>query len=153
MRWLLVLAAAACDNGDTTPDWSRMIDQPKALPYGDQMRVPPAGTVKRDHVADAGMPAITRALLERGQNRFDIVCATCHGLDGNGDSLVARNMSRRKPPSLHEPRVAALSNDDVHRVITEGYGLMPAYAALLQPADRWAVVAYVKTLDVAWRMR
>lgn len=152
MRWLLVLLAA-CDNGGSTPDWSRMIDQPKALPYGGEMRAPPAGTVRRDWQPDPGMPPITRALIERGRNRYGIVCATCHGTDGNGDSLVARNMARRKPPSLHEPRIAALSNDEVHRVIEDGYGLMPSYAVLLPPADRWAVVAYVKTLDVAWRMR
>jgi mono/diheme cytochrome c family protein len=149
MKALLIVALAACDNGDVTPDWSRMIDQPKILPYG-EMRVPPIGTIQRDWKPAGEMPAITRAVLERGKNRFEIVCAACHGLDGDGDSLVARNMQRRKPPSLHDK---PLSPAQLYTVISEGYGLMPAYAALLMRDDRWAVVAYVRTLDVARRMR
>ncbi len=129
-----------------------MIDQPKLLPYTD-MRVPPAGTVPRDWQPAGEMPAITRALLERGQDRYAIACAVCHGVAGDGDSLVARNMQRRVPPSLHEPRIAALSPERLYGVVTEGYGLMPAYATLLARDDRWAVVAYVRTLELAWRMR
>ena len=151
MRALLLLLVA-CDNGGRTPDWSRMIDQPKPIPYR-AMRQPPAGTVQRGWTPDPGMPPVTRALLERGRDRYGVVCATCHGTDGNGDSLVARNMQRRKPPSLHEPRVAELTTTELEHAIEVGYGLMPSFAALLDRRDRWAVVAYVKTLDLAWRMR
>jgi mono/diheme cytochrome c family protein len=171
---LLIASAAGCDNGDPTPDWSRMITQPKLLPFGttdlfaDQraMRPLPIGTVARETLGDrapraapttpaisdaADVPVpVTRALLERGRARFAIACATCHGVAGDGDTVVARNMQRRRPPSLHEPRIVALSPGALYRVIVAGYGLMPSYAKLVEPADRWAVVAYVRTLALSW---
>ncbi|HET7503345.1 MAG TPA: cytochrome c [Kofleriaceae bacterium] len=167
---------AACDRGEATPDWSRMITQGKLLPFGEAamfpdgraMRPLPAGVVARDRVSDparrtglgaggAELPAvplpITRALLERGRERFAIACAACHGLAGDGDTPVARAMQRRRPPSLHEPRIRALSSGAMYRVIALGYGVMPSYAGLLAPDDRWAVVAYVRTLELAWTAR
>ena len=177
LAWLAAAIAAlgACDNGDALPDWSRMITQPKLLPYGEAamfadgraMRPLPAGTVPRDAIADpairTGQTAagdadrvpvpVTRELLDRGRLRFAIACATCHGIAGDGDSAVARSMQRRRPPSLHEPRLVALTPGAMYRVIVDGYGLMPSYAKLLVPADRWAVVAYVRTLQLAWRVR
>ena len=186
-RAVLAIAAIAalgpvpgCDNGEATPDWSRMITQPRLAPYGDSrrftdafhdgraMRPVPAGTVARDWIADparrtgrtaAGVELdalplpVTRALLDRGRARYAIACAACHGLAGDGDSPVARAMQRRRPPSLHEARIAALAPGALYRVIAEGYGLMPAYATLLAPDDRWAVVAYVRTLELAWTAR
>ncbi len=162
---------AACDNGEPTPDWSRMITQPKLLPYGATdvfadgraMRPIPAGTIARDWIADpvlrTGRTArgdaddipvpVTRALLERGRARFDVVCATCHGVAGDGVSAVARTMQRRRPPSLHEPRLVALVPGALYRVITDGYGVMPSYAKLVPPDERWAVVAYVRTLALS----
>ncbi len=166
MRWLvLVLALGACDNHGATPDWSRMITQPKALPFGGEMRPLPDGVVPRDWIADpelrTGRTAdgkdvqdiplpITRALLDRGRDRFAVTCAACHGIAGDGNSAVARNMERRRPPSLHEQRVLKYSAGALYRVIASGYGLMPSYAALLSVEDRWAVVAYVRTLGMAW---
>jgi mono/diheme cytochrome c family protein len=170
---LAVIAAIGCDNGDPTPDWSRMITQAKLSPYGaselfcDQraMRPIPAGTVAQEQVRDparrtglagdgAALDAvplpITRALLERGRQRYTIACAACHGVAGDGDSVVARNMQRRRPPAFHEPRIAALTPGAMYRVIVDGYGVMPAYASLLAPDDRWAVIAYVRTLALSW---
>jgi mono/diheme cytochrome c family protein len=164
MRWaLLLLAVIGCDNRGSTPDWSRMITQPKVMAYGSTtlfddgaaMRPVPAGTVARlpdGRVAGYGddrPPSIDRALLERGRNRFEIICAACHGVDGDGRSPVARNMQRRRPPSLQEPRLVALTPQAMVRVIADGYGLMPSYATMLPVADRWAVVAYVRTLQLA----
>jgi mono/diheme cytochrome c family protein len=168
--------AAGCDKGDASPDWSRMITQPKLLPYGDSeqfadgraMRPLPAGVVARDWIADpvlrtgrdaagadaAAIPVpVTRALLERGRARYAIACAPCHGLAGDGDSVVARDMQLRRPPSLHESRVVAYTPGALYRIIVAGYGLMPSYASLLTPADRWAVVAYVRTLELSWTAR
>jgi len=176
VAWLAgaIAACAACDNGEALPDWSRMITQPKLLPYGETalfrdgraMRPVPAGAVARDGnpdldgTAGAAMPSgdtlpvpVTRALLDRGRRRFAIACATCHGVAGDGDSPVARAMQRRRPPSLHEPRLVALGPAALYRVIALGYGLMPSYARLLAPDDRWAVVAYVRTLQLAWRVK
>jgi mono/diheme cytochrome c family protein len=169
---LIVLVFAACDNRGSTPDWSRMITQPKLLPYGAAaqfadgraMRPRPSGVVAVDRITDparregrigeqpvAAIPLpITRALLERGRERFDVVCAACHGVAGDGETPVAHAMQRRRPPSLHEPRIAALSPGAMYRVIVDGYGLMPSYTALLSVDDRWAVIAYVRTLELAW---
>jgi mono/diheme cytochrome c family protein len=173
---LLALAGAplgACDNDEITPDWSRMITQPKLLPYGatelfaDQraMRPLPAGVVARERIADpvrrtgrdaAGRDVtevplpITRALLERGRERFAIACAACHGIAGDANTVVAHDMQRRRPPSLHEARIIALSPGALYRVITQGYGLMPSYDTLLSADDRWAVIAYVRTLELSW---
>jgi mono/diheme cytochrome c family protein len=164
---------AACDNGDITPDWSRMITQPKLLPYGasdlfpDQraMRPLPAGVIAREQLADpvrrTGRDAaghdltdlplpVTRALLDRGRERFAIACAPCHGIAGDANTVVAHDMQRRRPPSLHESRIVALPPGALYRVITDGYGLMPSYDTLLAPDDRWAVIAYVRTLELSW---
>jgi mono/diheme cytochrome c family protein len=159
---VLVLAfVCGCDNHGATPDWSRMITQPKLVPYGASsefsdgraMRPLPAGVVPVDYRAEATtfpMP-ITRAVLERGRTRFDVACSACHGLDGAADTPVAHAMQRRRPPSLHEPRITALAPAAMYRVIVDGYGVMPSYAALLAPDDRWAVIAYVRTLELAYR--
>jgi len=162
MKLVVVLALVlACDNHGATPDWSRMITQPKLLPYGATaefpdgraMRPRPSGVVATDWQPDATtFPApITRELLEHGRERFDVACSACHGLDGAAETPVAHAMERRRPPSLHEPRIVALTPAAMYRAITDGYGVMPSYAALLSPADRWAVIAYVRTLELAWR--
>lgn len=168
MRALVLLLLAACDNHGATPDWSRMIDQPKELPYEHAMRPLPTGVIARDWIVDperrTGMTAagvvlvdlpvpVTRALLERGRDRFSITCAACHGLAGDGNTAVAHAMERRRPPSLHDQRLRAESPGDVFRIITVGYGLMPSYAGLLDVDDRWAVVAYVRTLQLSWTAR
>lgn len=171
-RLALGLGAAYLCAGCTTADIDPMERQPKVKPYaestlfadGRAMRPPPAGTVPRERPlegaeAEASAAAlaaedvtalpvpITRALLDRGRNRFDIYCATCHGLVGDGDSVVADKMALRVPPSLHTPRARALTVGALYRVITQGYGVMPSYRAELPLADRWAVVAYVQALQ------
>jgi mono/diheme cytochrome c family protein len=129
------------------------------------MRPLPDGVVARDWIADparrtgrtaAGadvdeLPVpLTRALLDRGRDRFAITCAACHGLAGDGETAVAHAMERRRPPSLHETRIRELAPGALYRVIELGYGLMPSYAGALDVDDRWAVVAYVRTLQLAW---
>ena len=92
---------------------------------------------------------VNRKLLELGRKRFDITCATCHGPVGDGNSIVATQMSLRPPPSLH------LYNDRapgyIFEVISKGFGLMASYAAELTIEERWAVVAYVRALQVSQR--
>jgi mono/diheme cytochrome c family protein len=92
---------------------------------------------------------ITRALLDRGRERFEIICATCHGPRGDGRSEVARHMERRQPPSLLDARVRAFPDGRVFRVAGEGYGFMPGYARDLGVEDRWAVVAYLRALELS----
>ena len=126
------------------------------------MRQPPRGTVPYGPLLDPavatgrgpdGRPVallpvpVDPKLLARGRQRFDITCAACHGVLGDGESQVALNMSLRRPPSLHEFR--DLPDGTIYQIISEGFGLMPSYANELTVQDRWAVVAYVRALQLS----
>jgi mono/diheme cytochrome c family protein len=126
------------------------------------MRPPPAGTVPyrsaidpvvATGIGDDGKPVaaspveVTAATLARGRSRFDIYCAACHGVLGDGESQVALNMSLRKPPSLHAYR--DVGDGYLFRVVSNGFGLMPSYASALGVEDRWAIVAYVRALQLS----
>lgn len=149
---MLAIALAGCD-------WSlqRMIDQPRCepneattlLPGGMCNLQPPADTVPfapGGRAADAPVE-VDAMVIARGQDRYDRFCAVCHGTLADGVSPVAADMQLRPPPSLHEPRLVAASDDRLFQVITAGYGLMPSYADRLPPRDRWAVIAWVRVLQ------
>jgi Cytochrome C oxidase, cbb3-type, subunit III len=91
---------------------------------------------------------ITRDVLTRGQQRFDIYCAPCHDRLGNGDGMVVRRGYRR-PPSYHIDRLRQVPDGYLYDVISNGFGAMPDYAAQIQPRDRWAIVAYVRALQLS----
>jgi mono/diheme cytochrome c family protein len=168
-------------------DWERMIVQPRAQPYqpsayfddGRAMRPIPPGTVAADEVIDqpaltvgrqGGQPVsqvplpATLDLLQHGRATFDTVCATCHGVRGDGQSVVAKKMTLRRPPSLIDPPVTKAPPGRVFQVISQGYGLMPGFAAQIPVEARWSVVAYLRALQIsqganldelppAWRRR
>ncbi len=90
---------------------------------------------------------VTRKLLDLGRKRYDITCGTCHGPLGDGDSIVARQMSLRPPPSLH--RYTAKPAGYIYEVATKGFGMMASYAAELTVEERWAVVAYIRALQLS----
>jgi mono/diheme cytochrome c family protein len=102
---------------------------------------------------------LTRALLERGQQRFAIYCTPCHGLSGGetnpGDSrfgegngmVVARGFTA--PPSFHLERLREAPVGHFYDVITHGWGAMYSYNERVQPADRWAIVAYIRALQLS----
>jgi mono/diheme cytochrome c family protein len=92
---------------------------------------------------------LTRERVESGGKSFDIYCATCHGVLGDGVAQVARNMGLREPPSLVD--LPEYPDGYYYDVITQGYGLMPAYAEKLTPEQRWEVVAYVRALQASQR--
>jgi mono/diheme cytochrome c family protein len=161
---LLLLALTACPRLDPMqrqPKY-RAYQASETSPDGLAMRHPPAGTVPFGPLPDLavatglgpdGRPLEraplqpTAALLARGRNRFEVLCAACHGLLGDGQSQVALNMALRRPPSLHAYR--DVSDGYIYRVISEGFGLMPPYAAELSIEDRWAVVGYVRALQLS----
>lgn len=136
------------------------------FPDGAVMRPPPDGTVPRERRlgppelvdgTSGGRPVsriplrLSMAFLARGRHHFDILCAACHGPAGDGRSPVAEVMALRKPPSLHEDRVRNLPDGSIYRVIRDGYGMMPAYGPDLTVEERWAVVAYVRALELSRR--
>ena len=92
---------------------------------------------------------VTRELLALGRKRYDITCGTCHGPLGDGDSIVATQMSLRPPPSLH--LYANRAPGYIFEVATHGFGMMASYAAELTIEERWAVVAYVRALQLSQR--
>jgi mono/diheme cytochrome c family protein len=131
-------------------------------PDGLGMRTPPAGTVRYRSLLSPdlsggrgpdGKPVArvpleaTGELLVLGRRKFDVFCAVCHGVLGDGESQVALNMSLRRPPSLHAYR--DVPDGHIYQVISGGFGLMPSYAAELTVRERWAVVAYVRALQLS----
>jgi len=91
---------------------------------------------------------LTPELLARGQDRYDIFCSPCHGLQGDGQGMVTlRGM--KHPPPYHQDRVRNEPNGYFFDVITNGFGAMNGYSAQLNPRDRWAIVAYVRALQVS----
>ncbi|MEE8201066.1 MAG: cytochrome c [Candidatus Acidoferrales bacterium] len=91
---------------------------------------------------------VTRAVLERGQDRFNIFCSPCHGRLGTGDGMVVRRGFRR-PTSFHTERLREAPPGHFFDVITNGFGAMPDYAAQIPAGDRWAIIAYVRGLQLS----
>lgn len=165
---LLLLGLSACPRLDPMQQQQKYEAYQASTfhPDGVAMRHPPAGTVAHrsalpPEVATGlgpdGLPvarapiALDAKVLARGRTRFEILCAACHGVLGDGESQVALNMSLRRPPSLHAYR--DVPDGHVFRVITHGFGLMPSYAPELSVEDRWAVVAYVRALQLSQHAR
>ena len=153
---LLVVALASCDGQpihQIDPSLGRMMEQPRANAYGKTsafddgvaMRAPPPGTRAVDETDDDAPPPKTREAMARGRERYETICATCHGVTGDGDTVVASKM-RRRPPSFTEPRLLATSEREIHDVARDGYGLMPSYATKLDARERWEVAYYVLAL-------
>ena len=91
---------------------------------------------------------LTKELIDRGQNRFNIYCIVCHGPSGNGDGMVVRR-GFPKPPTYHDDRLRNAPVGHFFDVMTNGWGKMNSYAAQIPPADRWAIAAYIRALQMA----
>ena len=91
---------------------------------------------------------LTPDLLKRGQERYKIFCTPCHGIQGDGNGMVSMR-GMKHPPSYHDARLLAVPNGYIYDVITNGFGGMLSYSAQVPPADRWAIVAYVRALQLS----
>lgn len=91
---------------------------------------------------------LTRETYRRGHERYDIFCAPCHSVLGDGDGMVVRR-GFPAPPSYHSERLRRAPDSHLYAVISHGYGAMYAYADRLSPQDRWAVVAYIRALQLS----
>ncbi|MFY9641361.1 MAG: cytochrome c [Rhodomicrobium sp.] len=147
-----VLLLAGCDLS--------MSEQPKYTPYspshfwanGTSARPIPAftvaqGDIARDEAAKKP-PEVTLALLQRGQERFDMICSPCHGVSGYGDGMVVQR-GFPHPPSFYNQRLLAVDVRQFYTVQTKGFGVMYSYADRLTEDDRWAIAAYIRALQVS----
>jgi mono/diheme cytochrome c family protein len=160
---VIVVAGSACRQD--------MHDQPKYVPlrqssfFNDARSARPVveGTVARGQLHDdelmytgkvkgedaAVFPMrVDAAVMARGQQRFNIYCSPCHGRTGQGDGMVVRRGYRR-PPSMHQDRLRSAPPGHFFDVMTNGFGAMPDYRMQLSARDRWAVVAYIRALQLS----
>lgn len=87
-------------------------------------------------------------LLERGQERYNIFCSPCHGLQGDGNGMVAMR-GMKHPPTYHQERLRQVPNGYFYDVISNGFGQMLDYSAQVPPRDRWAIIAYIRALQLS----
>ncbi|MEQ1909651.1 MAG: cytochrome c [Vicinamibacterales bacterium] len=159
----LLLTVAACRQD--------MHDQPKYrglrgsdfFPNGQSARPLVANTVARGHLNEDRLLMtgkdgasdttvfpfpVTDQVMARGQERFNIYCSPCHGQSGLGDGMIVRRGFRR-PPSFSEERLRNAAVGHFYDVITNGWGVMPDYQTQVPVNDRWAIVAYVRALQLS----
>ena len=92
---------------------------------------------------------VTREVLERGRERYNIYCSPCHSELGDGNGFIPSRGFARKPPSYHIPRLQKAPLGYFYDVITNGFGIMPDYASQIPPRDRWNIVAYIRALQLS----
>ena len=92
--------------------------------------------------------AITRAVIDRGQERFNIFCSPCHGQLGNGLGMIVQR-GFKQPPSYHIDRLRQAPVGHFFDVMTNGYGAMWKYSAQVEPYDRWCIAAYIRVLQAS----
>jgi mono/diheme cytochrome c family protein len=148
-----------------------MHNQPKFIPMrsseffadGSSARLPVPGTVARGHLdADTyfytgkinGVDGTllpftaTKAVLERGEERYNIYCTPCHSRVGEGNGMIVQRGYRRAA-SLHDARLREAPIGHFYDVMTNGWGAMPDYASQIEPQDRWAIAAYIRALQLS----
>lgn len=91
---------------------------------------------------------IDRAAIDRGQERFNIFCAVCHGQLGDGNGMIPKR-GYRQPPTYHQDRLRRAPVGYIFDVATNGFGAMPDYAAQISVDDRWKIVAYIRVLQLS----
>ncbi len=159
----VALALAACRRD--------MSNQPRYKPYAEDLffrdgasaRPLPPHTVARGHLdedeqlhtgkeggklAEAFPFPITRQILDRGRERYDIFCSVCHGAAGEGNGMIVQR-GFPPPPSFHIDRLRQAPVGHFFDVMTTGYGVMYSYAARVDTDDRWAIAAYIRALQAS----
>ena len=99
---------------------------------------------------EANPLTVNEALLARGRERFDIYCAPCHGRLGDGNGITKKIGAMPAVANLHDPRIVTMADGEIFNTVTHGKGLMGAAGPLLPTEDRWAVIAYLRALQLSW---
>ena len=161
---LLALLLSACGNMKKQSYFRPDVPAP-LLPRGTSAQLPPPYTVARGQrlpgdpfltgvkdgkLLEAIPLAVTPSLLERGRERFEIYCVVCHGAGGDGDGIVVRR-GFPAPPSYHLQRLVEAPVGHFFQVMTGGFGAMYPYADRVSAADRWAIAAYIRALQLSRR--
>jgi len=150
---LIVVLLAGCtrSNMDSQPKYHEY-EPAQLFSNGRVLQAPPAGTVARDDAArdvETGQrPSLTRNLLARGREQYDVFCSPCHDRIGSGRGIVVQR-GMPEPASLHVQRLRDSSDQRLFDVISNGYGAMYAHGDRIRPRDRWAIVAYVRALQLS----
>ena len=159
----VVLEATACRQEMYNQPKYKGLRQSDFFADGRQVRPLPEGTVARGFLREdarvyagrAGVAlatefpiAVDAPLLARGRQRYDIYCAPCHDRTGAGQGMVVRR-GFRAPPSFHIDRLRDAPVGHLYEVIANGFGAMPDYSAQIEVPDRWAIVAYVRALQLS----
>jgi len=100
---------------------------------------------------DAFPIPITEEIVRRGKARYEIFCSVCHGLTGNGDGMIVRRGFRRAA-SFNDDRLRQAPVGHFFDAITNGWGAMPAYAPQIPVQDRWAIIAYIRALQLSQQL-
>jgi mono/diheme cytochrome c family protein len=118
----------------------------------------PRGFLRENDVLYTGMQGgapidriplpVTRQTIARGQDRFNVYCSPCHGPTGEGNGMIVQR-GYKQPTSLHDPRLRKERAGYFFDVMTRGFGQMPDYAAQVAPEDRWAIVSYIRALQLS----
>ena len=101
-------------------------------------------------LADTFPMPVTAAVMARGQERYNVFCLPCHGPTGSGNGTIVQR-GFRAPPSYHEERLRAAPVGYFYDVMTNGFGAMQDYASQVPVADRWAIAAYMRALQLSQR--
>ena len=144
---------------------------------GVSSQLPPAGTVVRSQPIETASGAVYRfedspvntgriigttnfvetnplvvnvALIQRGRERFDIYCAPCHGRTGDGNGITKKIGVMPAVANLHDKRIVEMADGEIFNTVSNGKGLMGAAGPLLPTEDRWAVIAYLRALQLSW---
>ncbi len=158
---LLGLLLAACRRDMADQAHHEPLEASRFFADGAASRPLPAHTVPRGQLREDAhfftgriegqlvttFPApVTRAQIERGRERYEIYCAVCHGSTGEGNGMIVQR-GFPPPPSLHLDRLRDAPVGHFYEVITNGFGVMYPYASRVEPADRWAIAAYIRALQ------
>jgi hypothetical protein len=155
---------SACTQKMALQPYNRSYTPSDVFADGSSARPLPADTVARGHLQDdtllftgkdgngqdsSEFPfPITRDILQRGRDRFEIYCLPCHGYTGDGDGLVVQR-GFNPPPSYNSDRLRQAPVGHFFDVVTNGFGAMPTYAAQIAVQDRWAIIAYIRALQLS----
>lgn len=158
----LAIALASCDVSMRSQAKNLPLSESDFFPDRRSARPLVAGTIPQSQITDndplitgkdnngqllATIPiSVTLQVLQRGQQRFDIYCSPCHGFDGYGKGMIVQR-GFSPPPSFHTDRLRQAPPGHIFDVITNGFGQMYSYSDRIDPADRWAIVAYIRALQ------